>query len=749
MVAPSKLFSLERNPSSAVAEIQGSPVLNLLRTHLRPAALLFPLVVLAVASAAHGSEPRVVVLGFDGADAKLTDRWMSEGKLPHLAKLREQGTYSPLRSTIPSQTPVSWSTFSTGLNPGRHSIFDFLKRDRESYRPSFAAFDESSKPFLFGAKNRLYVPVLVAITILLLVFLLAKLFRRRTRNALLAAAVLAIAGGVGGWWVAANLLPEKAPSVVNRRQGDTFWKLLGAAGKHVRVMRMPVTFPPEPFEHGEMLSGLGTPDLSGRIGKPFYFTSELFFTPRGGNEVSIEIVELEDNKGKIATEIKGPPNKLFPKQSDYIRIPMTIDVAPDKSKIDVDISEGGARFSLKNGEWSPWVRFVFPFNALIKLGGIGRFRLMSIEPEVRLYLSPIQFDPSKLPPILDITAPRSFAAELFSRFGLFKTIGWMIDTWSIKGGTIDDPVFFEDTDFTVDEEERILEGLIADDWDVYFHYFEFTDRVQHVMWRHTDPQHPLYTAEGNAKYGDSILKAYQQMDRIVGKVMQKMPADATLLIASDHGFAPWRRTMNYNTWLATNGYLVLKGQSDETANLEDLFDQGQFFQNVDWAKTRAYAMGLGNIYINLKGREGQGIVSAGAEYEALVTELKTRLPEYVDLETGEKPVAYVFTRDEAYGTYDPALIPDLFPSNASGYRVGWQDSLGIVAKSIVEPNLDIWSADHCSVYPPLVDGILFSNRKLDLSTKPYMADIMPTLLGIYDVPPTTQLDGRDLLPSAR
>ncbi|MGE0641438.1 MAG: alkaline phosphatase family protein [Thermoanaerobaculia bacterium] len=696
-----------------------------------------------VAPAAFAEEPRVVVLGFDGADAKLTEQWMDEGKLPNLAKLRESGTFSPLRSTIPSQTPVSWSTFSTGLNPGRHSIFDFLKRDRESYRPSFAAFDETSKPFLFGEKNGVYVAAIAAAALFVVVFLLAKLLRRRAATAALLALVLGLAAGAAGWWVGTKLLPTKAPSVVNRRQGDPFWKLLGAAGKHVRVMRMPVTFPPEPFEHGEMLSGLGTPDLSGRIGKPFYFTSELFFTPRGGNEVSIEIVELEDNKGRIETEIKGPPNKLFPKQSDYIRIPMTITVADDKSKIDVEVS--GASFALKSGEWSPWVRFAFPFNSLIKLGGIGRFRLMSIEPEVRLYLSPIQFDPSKLPPILDITAPRSFAADLYRRFGLFKTIGWMIDTWSIKGGTIDEPVFFEDTDFTVDEEERILDGLIADDWDVYFHYFEFTDRVQHVMWRFTDPLHPLYTEEGHAKYGDSILKSYQQMDRIVGKVMEKMPPDAILLVASDHGFQPWRRTMNYNTWLATNGYLVLKGQSDHQANLEDLFDQGQFFQDVDWSKTRAYAMGLGNIYVNLKGREGQGIVSAGAEYDALVAELKTRLPEFVDVETGDHPVAYVFTRDEAYGTYDPALIPDLFPSNAAGYRVGWQDSLGIVAKSIVEPNLDVWSGDHCSVYPPLVDGILFSNRKLDLSEKPYMADVMPTLLGIYEVAPTTKLDGRDLL----
>ncbi len=708
------------------------------------AALFTAFVCVSLASAAAPPRERVVVLGFDGVDAKMTERWMAEGKLPNLAKLRDQGTFSSLRSTIPSQTPVSWSTFSTGLNPGRTTIFDFLKRDTATYRPSFAAFDETTKPFLFGERNALAVAALAALATFLFGFLLGKLIRLRARSAGMVGLVLAIAGGAGGWWVGSKMLPTSVPSVINRRQGDPFWKVLGEAGKKVRVMRMPVTFPPEPFEHGEMLSGLGTPDLSGRIGKPFYFTSELFFQPKTGNEISIEIVELEDNKGTIRTEIKGPPNKLFPQQSDYIRIPMTLEVAPDKSKLGIEVS--GAKLSLAAGEWSPWVRFVFPFNPLIKLSGIGRFRVLSIEPEVRIYLSPIQFDPAHLPPILDVTAPRSFAADLVRRFGLFKTIGWMIDTWSIKGGTIDDETFFQDTDFTVQTDEKMLEGLLADDWDVYVHYFEFTDRVQHVMWRYIDPQHPLYTPEGAAKYGDAIERAYVRMDGIVGDVMAKMPKDALLFVVSDHGFAPWRRTMNYNTWLAHEGYLILKGESDQRANLEALFDKGQFFQNVDWSKTRAYAMGLGNIYINLQGREGQGIVKPGEEYAKLVAELKERLPQYVDPETGDHPVAYVFTRDEAYGTYDPALIPDLFPSNASGYRVGWQDTLGIVAKSIVEPNLDVWSADHCSVYPPLVDGVIFANRKLSTTPQPYMADVMPTLLALYGVKPPTQLDGRNLLP---
>lgn len=708
-------------------------------------ALVAPAAAGAAQAAGNGAEPRVVILGFDGADAALTERWMDEGELPNLARLRAEGTFAPLRSTIPSQTPVSWSTFSTGLNPGRHGIFDFLKRDTADYRPSFAAADEGRAPFLWGENNPLILGVLVFAALFVLVFLVLLLpWRRKLGRAAIVAGALGVAAGAGAAWAAGEYLPVDHPIAINRQQGATFWEVLGEAGKEVRVIRVPVTFPPEPFPHGELLSGLGTPDVSGRIGKPFYFTSELFFEPKGGGDFSLEIVELVDNRGTIETEIKGPPNELFPEVGGYITIPMTLTVPEDRGSLGIDVS--GQRLDLAVGEWSDWVRFTFPFNALIKLQGMGRFRVLSLEPEVRLYLSPIQFDPMALPPVIDITAPEDFVDELTDRFGRFKTIGWEIDTWSITDGTIDEAVFLEDVDLSVEKGREMLLGLLADpDWDVLVHYFEFTDRVQHVMFRHFDPQSPSYTEEGAAKWGGSILDSYKTMDAIVGEVMAKAPEGTVLMVVSDHGFAPWRRTMNYNTWLAREGYLVLEGEGPERANLEDLFDQGEFFVNVDWSRTRAYAMGLGNIYINLAGREAEGIVQPGEEYRALVTEIKTKLEAFIDEETGEPPVAHVFTRDEAYGTYDPALIPDMFPSNSSGYRVGWQDSLGIVAREVLEPNTDVWSGDHCSVYPPLVNGILFANRRLD-AADPYMADIMPTLLEIYGVEPPVELDGNSLWP---
>jgi predicted AlkP superfamily phosphohydrolase/phosphomutase len=718
------------------------------RTTFRSFLALLGLLALGLPFAAAAQEspsPKLIILGFDGADADLARQWMDEGKLPNLAKLRAGGTFSPLRSTIPSQTPVSWSTFATGLSPGRHGIFDFLKRNPQDYKPTFAAADLVTEPFLFGRNNGVVVGLIGGVALLLIFFLLFKVFRMRTSRAAAVAGVLALAAGIGLGVAASRLLPVQKKVAVNRQQGDTFWKILGDAGKRVRIVRVPVTFPPKAYEHGTLLSGLGTPDLSARIGKPFYFTSELFFQPKGGGDFSLEVVELVDNKGVIETEIKEIPNELFPDKGGYITIPMTFTVADDHSNLRIQVS--GNDLTLKPGQWSDWVHFTFPFNSLVKVHGIGKFRVLSLQPEVRVYLSPIQLDPENLPPGVDITAPGDWVHDLTAEFGLFKTMGWMIDTWSLTNGTVDEQVFLEDVKQTTDKELQMLNGFLgqADQWDVLVHYFEFTDRVQHMMFRFFDPKHPLYTPEGAAKWGGSILAAYQDMDRIVGETMKNMPKGAKLMVVSDHGFASFRRAMNYNTWLAKNGYMSLTGEDTQRKNLEDLFDQGDFFVNVDWSKTRAYALGLGQIYVNLQGREKKGIVKPGAEYQQLVKEIQEKLVAYVDEETGEHPVAHVFSRDEAYGTYDPELIPDMIPSNSEGYRVGWQDSLGGIGKTIVEPNLEIWSGDHCSVYPPLVEGILFSNFKLNAQGA-YMGDIMPTILGLYKVKPTTNLDGRSLLP---
>ncbi len=709
-------------------------------------ALAIALAMIALAGQVVSQEspkPKVIVLGFDGVDADLTEQWMNEGQLPNMARLREQGTFRHLRPTIPAQTPVSWSTFATGIDPGRTGIFDFLRRDPETYLPVFAAFDEGTEPLLFGEANRWAGGGVAVILAFGLAFVVLRLFRLPKKAALVVAVVLALAAGHLARVFIEKNIPTKRPTVTNRQQGIPMWEALAGSGVKATVSRVPVTFPAKDFDNGHLLSGLGVPDISARVGKPFYFTSELNFNRGSSNEFSIDVVQLIDNRGELPVEIQGPPNKLFD-DPPYISIPMTITVAEDRGSIEIAVS--GQTITMRPGEWSDWVNFEFPFSSVVSVNGISRFHLISVQPEINLYLSPINLDPRSLPPGVRVTTPENWAPELAEQHGPFKTIGWGIDTWAISEGFADEQMFWDDLEWTVAQFRGLFNSFLEGDSDLLIHCFEFPDRVAHVFYRLHDTEHPAYDEELAAEWGDAILDAYKLMDQIVGEAMAAAERhDAALIVLSDHGFSTWRKSVNYNTWLVQNGYLGLKtGVEARERNLEVLFDHGEFWENVDWSKTRAYALGLGDIYINLAGRESQGIVQPGAEYDDLKSELQQKLQAMVDPENGRRPVSRVFTREEAYRVFDPNLIPDLIVSNSEGYRVSWQTSLGGVQKNVFEENANVWSGDHCSLDPEIVKGIFFYNRKLETDREPYIADIYPTVLGLYGVDPPYELDGKEL-----
>jgi len=685
---------------------------------------------------------KTVILGFDGVDYSRLVDYMERGHFPNLKKLAEQGSFTPILPPVPAQTPVSWSTFTTGLHPGEHQIFDFLKRDIETYMPTFAIADEITLPFLFGPKNGLYIPVICFSILFVLVFVVLKIFKVKLLVGLISGV---ISGALGALLVSIFIvpyLPQTRPGVDCHLQGIPFWEALGGEGISTKIIRMPVTFPARSCCGGHLLSGLGVPDLSGRIGKPFFFTSDLFIPLTGENEFSVEVVELPDNRGEMDVTIVGPPNKLFD-EPDYISIPMKLIVAKDQGSLTIRVC--GQDIVLKPGDWSGWVDFTFSFNPLVKVNGIGRFYLTSLEPELNLYLSPINFDPRRLPMGISITYPRSWAKSLVDRFGLYKTIGWSVDTWSPSEELTDEDFFMDEWRFDAEMFANMVDGFMDDDDEVLFQYFEFTDRVGHIFFRYLDEGHPAYNREKALKYGDALLESYQTMDRIVGMVMEKLPEKSVLMVLSDHGFASFRYAVNYNTWLVQNGYMVLTGAENIRQDLYALFDQGQFWPNVDWSRTRAYSMGLGSLYINLKGRESRGIVTPGSEYEELKRELQAKMEGWVDEATGLNPVAKVYSREEAYGTFNAQLIPDLIVTNNPYYRVSWQTSLGGIPSNLIEENAQVWSGDHCSLYPPAIPGIFFSNIKIMDEETPFMGDIYPTILELYGVAPPYELPGKSLL----
>ena len=210
-------------------------------------------------------------------------------------------------------------------------------------------------------------------------------------------------------------------------------------------------------------------------------------------------------------------------------------------------------------------------------------------------------------PPFPISKPDSFSADLAEKIGLYRTLGWAESADKpLNEGRLDEAEFLYDSDRAMDDREKIiLESLKRDDWDLFVAAIETTDRVSHMMWRLIDPRHPMYDEALAAKYGDSIEKVYRRADDFVGRLRQKLPRDVLFMVMSDHGFHSFRREVNLNTWLVQNGYMVVNGASGEKT-LQDLFGRGKFFEGVDWSQTKAYAVGLGQIYFNLQGPRGEG-----------------------------------------------------------------------------------------------------------------------------------------------
>lgn len=724
------------------------------------------------------AEPKVVVLGFDGADARLVEQWMDEGELPNLAAIRDEGTFRPLRPTNPAQTPVSWSAFATGNRPGKTEIFDFLKRDPETYIPDFALMTPGKKELLFGEKNGLAFGIFAGIAAAVIGLLLTLMLKLPWAARAGIAVVIGLAAGIPLGMAAQRNLPVEVPDAVNNRKGDTFWKLAADAGLDVQVVRVPTTFPADDVGSGNMVSGLGVPDMRARVGTPAFYTSDPTFRP-GDNEFSLELVPLPARRGKIETRVIGPLNQPFydfvveretaaiedskERAKESRRIRERLDRDGIERRIDLPLSlevtdttltftVGGETRTLAVGEWSDWITLDFPVNGwvdrLSPLKGMTRFKLLSLSPEVQFYHGPINFHPDCHP--IAFAWPPDFSETLAERFGLYKTIGWAIDTWSPSSEIGGDDLVLEDAWFTLEKYQEIMEGLLADgDADLFVQVFYFTDRLGHIFWRHIDPGHPLHDAVEAKKYGPELLRAYKKMDEIVGKARELAP-DAKFIICSDHGFSSFRRGLNINTWLAENGLLAFRqAAGDRKATVGELFDGGGGLgTNIDWENTKAYALGLGAVYVNVLGREARGSVLPGADYREVVRQIKEGLEAYVDPVTGRKPVSRVWTRDEMYGEeYDGALIPDLRVANTLDFRVSWQTTLLGGGDTIVEDNTKVWSGDHCSNEPDLVRGIFFSDFPID-TDDPKMVDLMPTILELLELPVPEGIDGTSLVGGA-
>jgi predicted AlkP superfamily phosphohydrolase/phosphomutase len=572
----------------------------------------------------------VIVLGFDGMDHALTQRFIAEGRLPNFERLAESGAGQALGTSIPPLSPVAWSNFITGMDGGGHGIYDFIHRDPETMIPylSTSVTEPAGKTIKVGKYQ------------------------------------FALSGG----------------ETVLMRRGQPFWEVLEDRGVETTIMRMPANFPPSGTATRE-LSGMGTPDVIGSYGTFSFFTSEIFFEERdlaGG-----EIYLMDYWNGIAEGTLFGPKNEMLIDASKLERpFRLLVDVENDTAKLEV----GDEERVLAVGEWTDWIPIGFDLPLMQELTGMARFYLRAVDPEVELYVSPINFDP--LAPATPISTPNDYARELAEATGRFYTQGMPEDVQALKGEILTQAEFMQ--------QARIVDrGLL-------FYYFGNLDQVSHMMLHATDDQHPTWDEE-QGRFAEVLGELYQTADRIVGQTLDRIDGDTTLIVMSDHGFASWRRSFNLNTWLKENGYLALKDP-----NLKK--DPGLFL-NVDWSRTRAYGLGMNGLYINVKGREKNGIVEP-ADRLALVAEISEKLLAEVDPVTEQPTITKVYSLDEVFERRDyPELSPDIVVGYAKGTRGSSDSALGEIAPEVYSDNVDDWGADH-GMDHTTVPGILFANRPL-------------------------------------
>ena len=623
---------------------------------------------------------RVIILGFDGVEPSVVETMLQKGELPNLAKLKETGCFHRLHTANPPQSPTAWTSFATCKNPGGHGIYDFLRRDPRRYMPA-VGLGYTVHPKL----------------------------------------------GIDG------SVSQPARSVTHRK-GDTFWAVADRQGTRATVLTVPFIYPPDKLEESQMLCGLGVPDIRGTTSTCFSFSDS--FSPAqleermsGGERIPLS---FENDVADVKLPAARDPRS---RSVAYIDVPVSIKV--DRTAHAAAIEVEGKHLELKEGDWSDWVEWNIEVTPLFAVKALSRFYVIEVGEKVRLYMTCHQFHPRDA--YVPFTAPEEYSSELADRYGLYKTIGWSYDTHALRQDALTEKAFLEDIERTMAWREQLaLDELDRDRNDLFVAAWTATDRVGHMFWRFRDPGHPLYTEAGAKEFGRVIEDTYIRMDKIVGKVTERVREGDLVMVLSDHGFKSFRTGFNVNTWLIRNGYLAVEDMPDP----ETAFNEKAFLAGYDWSKTKAYALGLGSIFLNLRGREGQGLVDP-SQAGALLEELRGKLLEVTDPATGAKVFTEIYTRD-VYSGVARADAPDLVLGFADYYQSGKASVKGAAPKELFEPNDDKWSGEHAAADVAKCPGIFFCNQAVTLED-PDIRDLGVTALACLGKDVPSDMEGRRLV----
>ena len=604
---------------------------------------------------------RVVILGLDGLSPRIASELMDSGEMPNLKKLRDMGTFTEMKTTCPGISPVAWSSFQTGTNPGKHGIFDFLAPDRKRYLPVLSSVKTGT-----SESTRSLGP-----------------FKRKVSRTY----------------------------IKGLRKSRPFWKLLKRYGIRSTVLRVPITYPPESLD-GHLLSGMCVPDLRGTQGSYTLFSPEEPDAFTGGLWRKLQ----EKRKGVWKASIPGPEME----NGNCSLVDIELHLTGDQGLL----KACDKQLKLQPGVLSDWFSMTFRVGRS-KVKGISRFCLSrDSRGNPVLYSTAVHVDPFS--PAVPISYPVHYSRYLAGLYGPFATLGLAEDTWALNNGAITEETFLsqawsifdERKDMFFDALKRTPKGLVVC-------VFDTSDRIQHMFW-----------SRGTGE-GTPVREMYRRMDDLVGDTLKKMKKKDMLVVMSDHGFTSFHTCVDFNRWLVENGYMVLE---------EGVENVQTGFKGVDWSRTRAWSMGLAGIMLNLKDREGKGIVEPGEEARELLNEISNKLLQLKD-ENGRKVISAVYPAEEVYSGPYSGHGPDLVVGTAPGYRAGWSCVTGGVGPKTVYPNGRHWNGDHCHDHAK-VPGTLAADRELQ-SEGAGIIDVAPTALRALGIKAPGYMEGRSLLKEGR
>ena len=475
-----------------------------------------------------------------------------------------------------------------------------------------------------------------------------------------------------------SILPMRKSAVgeqfVPPYTATTFFEAAADMGYPATALWWPAMFPARPAMPVNTLPGLGTPDIRGQLGVGTLLTTE------DETLKKTSVVRLVGaGKNRFTASLPGPqtPGREGPRT---IHVPIMLDLIDQGSaRLTID----GQQIDLRLGQWSDIIELRFKAGMLLTIHAITRFIVTSLDGVIRVYILPLQIHPLHSP--WHYASSTSFSKRLWKDVGPYLTLGWPQDTNGLEDGCITDDQFLELCQTIFNRRIQILYYLMDDFREgVLTAIFDDLDRVQHMFFHNRM---------------DVVLDWYKRLDRFVGDVSARVDewtGKYRYLILSDHGFAEFQTKIHLNRWLVENRYLFMK-------------NGGNDLSGIDWGRTRAYAVGLNSLYLNVAGREGQGIVAAN-DIEPLLDELKTRLLGWQDSGHGP-PIQKVRLKHETYSGPYTRFGPDLVVGYAPGYRASAETGLGKISNATLERNTDHWGADHC-MDSDVVPGVIFANRDL-------------------------------------